>query len=194
MEVGRLSITVWAKERNGSRYYYGLVWVRGTLSRPGRRFTVYLSPADANALAGLLAARGSVEWGAARRAARAVARLLERVPEWVGEEDLPWWLWYGAKEKVVKAGAAALAEDAPKALRGAAGGLGKALALLRAAAEKLKAGSAGEALALVERAGKVLAGLKKSLLEWAEDVEIAGGIAARVMTRDPYELCSLLPP
>jgi len=186
-----LSVTVWVKERGGSRYYYALVWIRGTLSRPGRRLTVYVDQSDVNALAGLLVAKTSVEWSVAKRAAKAV---LERVPEWVGEGDVPWWLWYGTKERVVKTNAEVLARDIPKELRDAAnGGLGKALGLLRAAEEKLRAGSAGEALALVERARKVLAGLKKSLLGLAEDVEIAGGIAARVMTRDPYELCSLLP-
>lgn len=194
VEVGRLSITVWAKERGGSRYYYGLVWIRGTLNRPGRRLTVYLAPSDANALAGFLVAKTSVEWGAAKRAAKAVAELLERVPEWVGEEDVPWWLWYGTKGRIVRTNAELLARDIPRELRDAAnGGLGKALGLLRAAEEELRAGNAGEALALVERARKILAGLKKSVLELAEDVEVAGGIAARVMARHPYELCSLLP-
>jgi len=194
VEVGRLSVTVWVKERGGSRYYYGLVWIRGTLSRPGRRLTVYLDQSDVNALAGLLVAKTSVEWGIAKRVARAVAGLLERVPEWVGEEDVPWWLWYGTKERVVKTNAEVLARDVPRELRDAAnGGLGKALGLLRAAEEKLRAGSAGEALALVERVIKVLAGLKKRLLELAEDAEVAGNIASRVMAKHPYELCSLLP-
>jgi len=201
ISIGRVTITIWAKEYKGSRYYYAEVWVKGSLTKPGKRFTIYLgSNIDVNELAGLLVSKSAelgqtLEWRTAQRVAKATAKALEGAPEWVTEEELPWWLWYRTKQRIVKAGASVLAEDAPRELREEVVGnwLRKVFGMLKGIEEKLKVGAVGEALALVTRLRKLIVKIKETLLSLAEDLETAGGIASRVMTKNPYELCAMLP-
>jgi len=201
ISIGRISVVIWAKEYKFSRYYYAEVWVKGSLTKPGKRFTIYLgSNIDVNELAGVLVSKSAelgqtLEWGTAQRAAKTVAKALEDAPEWVTEEELPWWLWYRTKQRIVKVGASVLAEDMPRELREevVGNGLRKVFGMLKGIEEKLKAGAVGEALALVARLRKLIIKIKETLLSLAEDLETAGGIASRVMTKNPYELCAMLP-
>jgi len=201
ISIGRITVTIWAKEYKGTRYYYAEVWVRGSLTKPGKRFTLYLgSNIDVNELAGVLVSKSAelgqtLEWGTAQRAAKAVTKALEDAPEWVTEEELPWWLWYRTKQRIVKVGASVLAEDMPRELREevVGNGLRKVFGMLKGIEEKLKTGAVGEALALVARLRKLIIKIKETLLSLAEDLETAGGIASRVMTKNPYELCAMLP-
>jgi len=211
ISIGRVTLTIWAKEYKGSRYYYAEVWVKGSLTRPGRRFTIYLgSNIDVNELAGLLVAKSAergqaIEWGTAQRAAKAAASVAE---EQRGEPDVeegpqrgpdggegPWKLWYNTREKTVRIAAEVLAEDIPKEIRKSVVGddLRKVFGMLKGAEEKLRAGAVGEALALIARVKKILLKVREALLSLAEDIETAGQIASRVMLKNPYELCAMLP-
>jgi len=210
ISIGRVTLTIWAKEYKGSRYYYAEVWVKGSLAKPGRRFTIYLgSNIDANELAGLLVSKSAelgqaLEWGTAQRAAKAAASVAEEPRDGPdGEEMLqsgsdggegPWKLWYNTKERIVKAAASVLAEDIPKEIRESVVGadLRKVFGMLKGVEEKLRAGAVGEALAIIARVKKLLFKVKEALLSLAEDIETAGQIASRVMLKSPYELCAML--
>jgi len=211
ISIGRVTLTIWAKEYKGSRYYYAEVWVKGSLTKPGRRFTIYLgSNIDVNELAGLLVAKSAelgqaIEWGTAQRAAKAASSVVEEPRDGSDDGEMPhresdngeepWKLWYNTKERIVKAAASVLAEDIPKEIRENVVGtdLRKIFGMLKGVEEKLRAGAVGEALTIIARVKKLLFKVKEALLSLAEDVETAGQIASRVMLKNPYELCAVLP-